>query len=153
MSSVKVYLYDISMGMAKTMSPMLLGPQNALDYIPHTSVVVFGMEYFFGMGVQRCIPGQSGHGQPMKVLDYGHTEVPSELFEEWLTTAAAKYNTTSYHLLDLNCNNFTNDAIEFLSGSTLPAEIVTLPQQVMSTPLGQMIKPFIEQFFAASNNV
>jgi hypothetical protein len=29
-----------------------LGPQHAIDIIPHTAIVVFGQEYFFGQGIE-----------------------------------------------------------------------------------------------------
>ena len=43
---VQLYVYDLSQGMAKIMGPMLLG--TAIDAIYHTSVVVAGIEYFYG---------------------------------------------------------------------------------------------------------
>ncbi|KAL0221251.1 hypothetical protein RCL1_001105 [Eukaryota sp. TZLM3-RCL] len=147
MNSIQVYLYDLSMGMAKTLSPMFLGPENTLEMIPHTSIVVFGQEYWFGQGIQHCAPGYSYHGTPVQVLNFGSTEIPLELFNEWLQTARVKFSDTSYHLLELNCNHFTNEALEFLAGINLPSDIVDLPRKVMSTPLGQMLKPYIDQFF------
>ncbi|KAL0249022.1 hypothetical protein GEMRC1_004256 [Eukaryota sp. GEM-RC1] len=152
MTSVQVFLYDISFGMAKSFSPMLLGPQNAIDIIPHTSVCVYNTEYFFGMGIQQCPPLQSGHGNPVQFLDFGQTEIPQELFQEWLRTATSKYSSTSYNLLELNCNNFTNDAVDFLVGNSLPSSIIELPQKLMATPLGAMVRPMIEQFFAPNSN-
>lgn len=74
--NVELYIYDMSQGMAKIMSPLLLGkcskfPRKLqkltfflvcvtgrqIDGIWHTAVVVFGREYFFGtQGITSCSP-------------------------------------------------------------------------------------------------
>ncbi|RXW24882.1 hypothetical protein EST38_g925 [Candolleomyces aberdarensis] len=48
-SSVELYVYDLSGGMAKQLSRQLVGRQ--IDGIWHTSVVVFGKEIFYGQGI------------------------------------------------------------------------------------------------------
>ena len=48
---VIVYQYDLTQGMAKTMSRGLLGKQ--IEGVWHTAVCVFGKEYFYGGGI--CI--------------------------------------------------------------------------------------------------
>ncbi|RYG52999.1 hypothetical protein EON66_09190, partial [archaeon] len=50
MTEVTLHLYDLSMGMARTMSPLFIG--KLIEFIPHTGVVVFGHEYFFSGGIQ-----------------------------------------------------------------------------------------------------
>ncbi|MED6268387.1 hypothetical protein CHARACLAT_021919 [Characodon lateralis] len=53
--SVKLYIYDLSRGMARQLSPVMLGRQ--LDGIWHTGVVVHGKEFFFGgAGINHCPP-------------------------------------------------------------------------------------------------
>lgn len=49
--SEKVILgvYDITQGMAKNMSMMFLGQQ--IDAVYHSSLMVFGKEYYFGGGI------------------------------------------------------------------------------------------------------
>lgn len=52
---VELFIYDLSQGLASVMSQMLIGRQ--LDGIWHTSVVVYGREFFFGSsGIQCCVP-------------------------------------------------------------------------------------------------
>jgi hypothetical protein len=51
---VDLYLYDLSNGMARTMSPLLLGKQ--IDAIYHSGLVVYGIEYYFGGGICRGYP-------------------------------------------------------------------------------------------------
>ena len=54
--AVHLAIYDLSQGMARTLSSQFLGAQHAVDIIPHTALVVFGKEYYFGMGIQSCSP-------------------------------------------------------------------------------------------------
>ena len=52
---VKVLVYDLSQGLAKQMSLMLIGKQ--IDAIYHTSILVHGEEYFYsGEGIQAIEP-------------------------------------------------------------------------------------------------
>jgi desumoylating isopeptidase 1 len=62
---VQLYVYDLSHGLARSMSGALLGKQ--IDGIWHTGIVVYGVEYFYGGGIQYATPGQSMAGQPTKI--------------------------------------------------------------------------------------
>lgn len=73
---VKLYIYDLSNGLAKQMSMSLTGRQigttsmrmtwvykvitntSLLDGIWHTSVVVFGQEFYYGQGILTSPPGK-----------------------------------------------------------------------------------------------
>ncbi|XP_070267314.1 desumoylating isopeptidase 1 isoform X1 [Myotis yumanensis] len=53
---VKLYVYDLSKGLARRLSPIMLGKQ--LEGIWHTSIVVHKDEFFFGSGgISSCPPG------------------------------------------------------------------------------------------------
>jgi thiol-disulfide isomerase/thioredoxin len=43
-----------------------------------------------------------------------------------------------------NCNNFSNDFAMFLVGKGIPDHITSLPQTVLNTPFGQMLRPQID---------
>jgi len=43
-----------------------------------------------------------------------------------------------------NCNNFSNDFAMFLVGKGIPDHITSLPQTVLNTPFGQMLKPQLD---------
>ena len=51
----------------------------------------------------------------------------------------------SYDLFMHNCNNFSNDFAMFLVGKGIPDHITSLPQTVLNTPFGQMLKPQLDQ--------
>jgi hypothetical protein len=52
-----------------TAASSLLFPQ--IEAIYHTSIVVGGMEYFFGGGINVQRAGSTPFGRPMQVLDLG----------------------------------------------------------------------------------
>ena len=118
MSEVKLYVYDLSHGMAKSMSLMLTGKQ--IDGIWHTSVVAYGREVFFGQGILEARPGTTHHGQPMQIIDCGRTEIDESTFNEYINSLQEMYTPQAYHLIEFNCNHFTADVIGFLTGAEIP---------------------------------
>ncbi|ODV90041.1 hypothetical protein CANCADRAFT_99920 [Tortispora caseinolytica NRRL Y-17796] len=140
---VKLYVYDLSRGLAKQLSQSLIGKQ--IDGIWHTSVVVHGSEIFFGQGIQQCSPGMTHHGKPVQIIDMGDTELPHELFIEYLDSLRSEYSPDSYDLFKHNCNHFSQDILQFLVGKDIPSFIKDLPEEVLNTPFGQSLRPMIEQ--------
>jgi len=55
-NEVILHLYDLSMGMASSLSQGILGIK--IDMIPHTGVVFHNREYFYGGGIQAVPPHQ-----------------------------------------------------------------------------------------------
>eukprot|EP00128_Syssomonas_multiformis_P015795 Colp12_sorted_trinity150504_noHs@556 len=143
---VKVYIYDLSRGLAAQLSVALIGKYMA--GIWHTSVVVYGTEYYFGSGIQYSKPGETHLGAPQETFDAGVTHIPKDVFLDFLQDISSKYNAGTYHLLENNCNNFSAEVIAFLSGAKLPSHIAGLPQEFLSTPFGQMMRPMIDNMFA-----
>jgi desumoylating isopeptidase 1 len=140
---VQLYVYDLSKGLARQFSQQFLGTH--IDAVYHTSVVLDGVEYFFGAGVQTSYPGQTHHGQPMEVVKLGRTELPIEIILEYLDSLREVYTAESYDLFLHNCNNFSNDFAMFLVGKGIPEHITSLPRTVLSTPFGQMLQPQLDR--------
>ena len=61
MAAVELWVYDLSGGMAASMSQQMLGKY--IEGIWHTSVVVYNLEIFFGQGISMVSPGSSHVGQ------------------------------------------------------------------------------------------
>ncbi|TFK69555.1 thioredoxin family protein [Pluteus cervinus] len=148
---VKLYVYDLTRGMARQMSMQLTGRQ--IDGIWHTSVVVFGKEIFYGRGISMTAPGKSHHGTPLETLDMGETAIDEETFNDYLREMRTFYTAEKYHLLGwcttshFNCNNFTADCVGFLTGGSIPDHIKDLPRDFLSTPFGQALRPTIDGMF------
>ncbi|KAJ9637796.1 hypothetical protein H2199_007290 [Coniosporium tulheliwenetii] len=139
---VELYVYDLSKGMARQLSDQFLGIH--IDAVYHTAIVFGGVEYFFGAGVQTCYPGTTHHGAPMEIIPLGRTDLPLDVILEYLESLKQIYTRESYDLFLHNCNNFSNDFAMFLVGRGIPDHITSLPQTVLNTPFGAMLRTQID---------
>lgn len=145
---VKIYVYDISNGLASIYGPLLLGVE--LEAIFHTSVVVYGREYFLSQGIQVSKPGITKFGIPKEILEAGNTEVTPEIFDDFIEDLknheGKKYHASKYDLFDNNCNHFTDAVLDFLVGRHLEERILRLPQHVLNSPQGPMLRQLLQGF-------
>lgn len=141
---VRLYVYDMTKGLASSLSQMVLGKH--IDGIWHTGIIAYGREYFYGgAGIESCRPGGTVLGQPDRIVKLGTTEVPYSLFLEYVFgLGESSYRPGSYDLFRHNCNNFSNEVAVFLTGKTIPDFILNLPEDVLSTPLGESLRPVLE---------
>eukprot|EP00656_Telonema_subtile_P011082 TRINITY_DN15443_c0_g1_i1.p1 TRINITY_DN15443_c0_g1~~TRINITY_DN15443_c0_g1_i1.p1 ORF type:complete len:456 (-),score=68.83 TRINITY_DN15443_c0_g1_i1:57-1424(-) len=150
---VRLHIYDVSQGMASNYSQPMLGMK--IDGIWHTGIVAYGKEFYFGSGITADSPGCTPFGKPLEVLEIGKTTVPLRLLSRFLDALQGKYVADTYHLLDNNCNNFTADLSMFLTEKSIPEHIVGLPERVLASPLGKLIRPLIdnmERLMSGSTN-
>ena len=140
---VTLNLYDLSQGMAKNMSRMIIGKQ--VDGIWHTGIVVFGkvdigeQEFYYGGGICKGTPGMTPYGRPIQTIPLGTTELPEEVFLDYLNEIAPKFSPARYDLFKNNCNNFCDECSHFLVGNGIPKHIVDLPTEVLATPMGRSL--------------
>lgn len=137
---VELYVYDLSQGLARQLSSQFLG--KVIEAIWHTGVGVYGKEYFFGGGIQSVPLKQSPYGKPVQVAELGTTQVPQEIFEEYLRDIQPRYTQETYNLMKHNCNNFSDEVCQFLVGSGIPEHILRLPEEVMNSPMGPLLSKF-----------
>ncbi|XP_069949886.1 uncharacterized protein [Cherax quadricarinatus] len=149
---VELFVYDLSRGLAKTMSPALLGKQ--IEGIWHTGVVAYGREYFFGSGgIESCRPGGTILGDPDKIEELGHSQVPYQLFLEYIFgLGEGNYKPGAYDLLKHNCNNFSDEVSQFLCGHGVPKHILQLPDEVLNTTLGETLKTVLKDLDIKSSD-
>ncbi|KAG9294271.1 hypothetical protein G9A89_021630 [Geosiphon pyriformis] len=150
MAPIKLYVYDLSQGLARSLSLGLTGRQ--IEGIWHTGVVAYGLEWYYGQGILFDLPGETQLGPPSQIIDMGDTQIPQEIFEEYLDELRQVFTMDKYHLLDNNCNNFSNAVCEFLTGKQIPEFITGLPADFLMTPLGQQLRPVIESMFGPSQH-
>uniref|UniRef100_A0A0X3PIL8 Desumoylating isopeptidase 1 n=2 Tax=Schistocephalus solidus TaxID=70667 RepID=A0A0X3PIL8_SCHSO len=150
-TDVYLFVYDLSHGVSNLLSESLLGKH--LEGIWHTAVVVFGSEYFFGVhGVRKCKPGALSIGKPNKRLLIGQTEFTEEEILEFIQKMAdGPYREGTYDLFEHNCIYFSEDVIRHLTGKSIPEEILHLPSEILSTPIGQVVKPAVEGILQVMN--
>lgn len=128
--------------MARMLSQQFLGTY--IDAVYHTSIIYNGIEYFYGLGIQRAYPGSTHHGQPMRKMLLGQTELPMDVVTEWFDDVEERYSTETYDLFVHNCNTFSNDFAEFLVGKGIPDYITSLPETILNTPFGQLLRPQLD---------
>ncbi|KAL0284248.1 UNVERIFIED_CONTAM: Desumoylating isopeptidase 1 [Sesamum angustifolium] len=140
---VSLNVYDLSQGLARQLSTTFLG--KAIEGIWHTGIVVYGNEYYFGGGIQSAPVGTTPYGTPIRVVDLGVTHVPKDVFEMYLQEIGPRFTAETYSLLTHNCNNFSNEVAQFLVGASIPEYILNLPNEVLSSPMGALMLPMIQQ--------
>lgn len=148
--TVQVYVYDLSQGLARVYSPMLLGI--LIDAIYHTSVVIRNKEYYLDQGIKvNSPPGHTKYGTPIEVLEIGTTGVDDELLNDFINELKnhdeMKYHAVNYNLFTNNCKHFTDVVIDFLCGKNLEDRILKLPDTVLNTPNGQLLQQMLGQNF------
>ncbi|KAL3803859.1 hypothetical protein HJC23_004021 [Cyclotella cryptica] len=158
MTEVHLAIYDLSMGMARNLSTQFLGPQHTIDIIPHTGLVVYGREYFFGRGIEWCTPEEfrASRGiHPVEVKLLGRTTTSRSEFEAWCLEQGRNgmFGVESYDLLSRNCNNFCQEAaIHGLRLSNgIPQWILDVPSKFLSSPMGMMMRPILEGMQLTNN--
>ena len=141
---VQCHVYDLSNGIARSMSMAVIGKQ--IDVIPHTGIVVFGREYFYGGGVCMAPPGTSMPMPACEVIDLGETTKTESMLHDFLASISGRFTASTYDLLRhvcsaprlntthtrpshslthvpcahppciaQNCNHFSNEVVNFLT--------------------------------------
>ncbi|KAG7209637.1 hypothetical protein KM043_011284 [Ampulex compressa] len=143
-TTVELYIYDLTKGMAALMSKTLIGRH--IDGIWHTAIVAYGREYFFGpAGIQRIRPGRTELREPLKVERIGETYLPYSVFLEYINgLGTSTFAPGTYNLFKHNCNYFTEEVSNFLVGKGIPKYILDLPEEILQTSIGQSLGPLIE---------
>lgn len=63
------------------------------------------------------------------------------------------FSGAEYSLSRHNCNNFSEELAQFLCGVSIPKYILELPDILLSTPLGQTLRPLIEQLEGSAQHL
>jgi hypothetical protein len=145
MVKVQAYVYDLSNGLAKVMSPMLLG--KTIDLVPHTGIVIDGnREYFFGGGIRTGQPKKCVGMEPAEIIELGESEKTEAELVKWLKTQNDDWTPEKYDLLDRNCNHFANAVSQFLEVRELPNRIVNVATVAFGQPKGSVIRDLISKY-------
>ena len=75
----------------------------------------------------------------------GETEIPKEIFEDYLKDINHKFTADKYNVIHHNCNQFTDDVAEFLTGQKIDEEYSRQAKKLMETPFGKMLEPMLTQ--------
>ena len=64
---------------------------------------------------------------PMEVIPMGYTELPEEIILGFIEENSYRFTSETYDLLSHNCNNFSEEFVNFLTGNHIPDKILNLP--------------------------
>lgn len=88
-------------------------------------------------------PKSTPYGKPIDEIAVGETEIPKEIFDDYLKDLEHKYTAEKYDLINHNCNMFTEEAVDFLTGVPLDKKYANQAKEILATPAGQKFKPFL----------
>lgn len=139
---VELWVFDVTPEEVKALIRPFLG----VDGIWHTHIVVYGTEYYFNAGtIKGEKPGTTDYeSSPYKKIDLGRTPKSQSQFHRWINSVAAKFSSSKYNPIKRNCNHFIDDGSKFLLGKAIPNWITRVPEEALSNPLGEMIRPWLE---------
>lgn len=140
---VLLYQYDLTNGLAKTIVKFMTGKD--MEAVWHTSIVVFGKEYFYGGGICSGQPKKTPYGLPIKESVFGKTTKTKEELSKFLKEISDDFNYENYHVFKHNCNHFTNEVCKFLCGKPLPDEILSQEKLLDGTEFGKWLLPKLEK--------
>lgn len=147
---VKLYMYDLSKGMARALAPVLGSWLSAeeFDGVWHSGVVVFGQEYIFNGDLVHTGPGLSAWGVPTKVVTIGHTSCSRQSLHQFIVSdLRSLFNRTSYDALANNCNHFADRVCWHLCRRHIPDHILQQPEKLAKLPALRLLRPFLDQWF------
>jgi len=163
---VELVLYDISHGASRLFSHALLGRQ--FEAIYHSSVLVFGTEFWYGGQVFENEPPidpqtfgppladsleqlqESVYNSDLKTVHLGSTLATLFELREFLQESMkSKYRPDNYDVLTNNCNCFSDDVVQYLTGKGIPEAVRRLPELVMSTSGAQLLRPFLNRWLCS----
>ena len=70
------------------------------------------------------------------MIDLGSTEIPEEMFMEILKDISDRFQPQTFHILQNNCNNFTDECAMLLLGEGIPKDILDGTKAILNTPFG-----------------
>jgi len=160
---VEMLLYDISKGASKYLAPVLFGSSDFEVF--HSSLLVYGSEYWYGGKVFRSKPPcVDQFGPPLtvsKVLKLEPSEVRPDLMvvrlgytfvtmEEFVSfvkdTIMPRYTGVhQYDLLTHSCNHFSDECLHFLIGRGVPDHVLKV-QRMALTPKIKALRPFLNKY-------
>ena len=148
-NKVVYFLYDLSEGIVKGLSEVILGKK--VEGIWHSAVYVFEREDFYAGGINKSQPRNTKFGKPIKEIDYGYTNKTKKEFEDYLRSVNNKFTSNNYDLILHNCNHFSDTVLYFLTGKHLPEAILKQHEEILKTPLGKQIRPILENLAGITN--
>ncbi|CAE7872547.1 desi1, partial [Symbiodinium microadriaticum] len=143
---VWLYQYSIPAGLAAEVEPAQAALLKSLGGFWHTSIVVFGREYWYG---RQCFESKlqlSHFGEPTKRTYLGATQCSqAELWDKIDRELCREYTGDSYDVIQHSSCHFAQEVAWFLLNKHLPDEAWLQPPILASAITD--IRPLLNQWF------
>ncbi|OEH76430.1 hypothetical protein cyc_05486 [Cyclospora cayetanensis] len=136
-AAVSLRVFDLSRGKVEIYGSLFLNDRK--KGIWHTSVCVFSKEYFYMSTICVCLKGFGWPGEELLTdeIQMGCTDATEEELEAYLHLQHGLFTPDRYDVFVHNCNHFSQSVLRFL-------DIATLPDRVLDTVLGKIVRPFVD---------
>jgi hypothetical protein len=144
---VQLLVYDLTQGMAAAMSQGILGQR--IEGVWHTGVQIYGLEFYFGGGIQCDAQGYFARSRgmnPTHTIEMGNTNKTLAELQAFVSSIRSRFTAFTYDLLNNNCNHFSSEVCKFLLNKPAPSFVMDQANIIFSTPGGAMLKPLLEGF-------
>lgn len=142
---VVLHLYDLSNGVAQTLSPYVVGQQ--LEGIWHTGIVVYGKEYYYAKDTVFDNPGLTSFGEPTRKIHLGHTLWRQDEFHEFVVNnLKPRFHRDTYDVITNNCNHFSDCVTVYLLGRHVPEEVMKQPQWLLQSKFVRVLRPILNWY-------
>ena len=146
LNPVKLKIYDLSRGVAKRTTGIVLG--KTIDAIYHAGIEVYGREYWYGPAGILCAPVsffESHNDLPPLEVHCTTTRVSQAEFEAFLRNNESRFTRANYNLAKNNCNNFAQSVSAFLTnGQRIPAYIIWQVREISTAPHASRLLPLMD---------
>merc|ERR1712232_1135274 len=81
------------------------------------------------------------------VLPLGYTLVTHQEFMSFVEADLCdRYRTDNYDIVSNNCNCFSDHSVEYLTGRSIPSEVLDLPKQLMNSYSARLLRPVLNKW-------
>jgi Ca2+-binding EF-hand superfamily protein len=151
-SRISILYYDISGSATKALSRLLFGRK--IEGIWHTSVLAFGFEWWYGGDCFQSKPLTTPFGSsPTRIEHVGETTKSITELQNFIRNKMrSKFNYLSYDVIYNNCNNFSNNLLNFLIYKNLNTTVLNLPSTLLSGGIARVFRPFLNKWLGNFHN-
>lgn len=143
---VELHLYDVSDGLALKLSPWVAS--ESVAGVWHTSVVVYGKEFFWNSVLRFDTPGMTSWGEASKRLHMGTTWFREDEFVRFMVREVHPvFTKEAYNLLSFNCNHCSDRLCLWLTGNHVPDSILNQASNFLEDGSIGFLKPLVERLF------
>lgn len=141
---VHLYYYDLLGSVSKMALAAVTGTRE--EGIWHTSIVSFGIEFYYFNWINEQTPGETEFGTPTKKLLLGKTLWLEQQFRKFAVDELDPvFSRDTYDFLDNNCNHVCDRMAMFLLGRHIPSDALLLSDRLRKPFTVRAARPVVQR--------